>query len=157
MNNNLDQIGELIGKALASRQEPHSVNVHIPHVEVSVDPLPLAEAVNAGNQANVKAFSALGDLLTKAVSDAILEGSSLVPNADLTGIEHKMAMLVDVVSSLRNDALAKALAELSVAVAKNTEAVTNLVAETRAQNKILASPKTITYDQSGRVHKVEVA
>jgi hypothetical protein len=156
MNKGIDELGEIIGKALAARKDSPSVNVHVPRVEVSVDPLPLAEAVNAGNQANVKAFEALGDLLTKAVSDAILEGASLVPNADLTGIEQKMASLIDAVSVLGNEALASALVGLSTAVAKNTEAVADLVEETRKQNRILSATKTIKYDESGRVHKVEV-
>jgi len=157
MSGGLDEIGRMIGKALADRQAAPSVNVHVPRVEVSVDPLPLAEAVNSGNALNVEALTGIGDLLTKAVADAIIDGAALVPTADLSGVEHKMALVADAIAAQSSDAMVNALSALSLAVASNTQAIEELVAQTQEQNRILRLPKTITYDAQGRVTRVEVA
>ena len=157
MSGGLDEIGRMIGKALADRQDAPSVNVHVPRVEVSVDPMPLAEAVQAGHQQNVKALAGIGDLLTKAVAEAIIDGAALVPQADLSGLEHKMAMVVDAIAAHNNTAMVEALEALAAAVASNTRAVNELVAETQVQNRILKMPKTMTYDAQGRVSRIEVA
>ncbi len=84
-------IGEMIGKAMASCKNEPSVNVHVPAVEVSVDPMPLAEAMQAGHQQNVKALEALGHLLTDAVCKSVGEAVELITDADLAGVEAQLS------------------------------------------------------------------
>jgi hypothetical protein len=68
-----------------------------------------------------------------------------------------MALVADAIAAQSSDAMVNALSALSLAVASNTQAIDELVAQTQEQNRILRLPKTITYDAQGRVTRVEVA
>jgi hypothetical protein len=158
MSADLAELGRMIGKALAVRQsEPPSVNVHVPPVSVSVDALPLAEAIQAGHHQNATALEGLGRLLTDAVCKSIGNAVALVPEADLSGVEEQLSRLAAAIEAHGHEDIVTAVADVKSAIAENTKAVLDLVKAVSEQNKIMTKSKTVSYDAQGRVVRVEVA
>lgn len=153
----MEQIGALLGKALARPDVPPHVNVHVPEVMVTVDAVPLADALRAGHDINAKALEGVGgmfaDVMCKAVDLAIRE---MAPT-DFTGLELKLAEMADVIAGADGRMIAAAIGGLAQEVARNTAASAQLVAEMKQQTSIMLRPKVITYDAEGRVTSVRVA
>lgn len=158
MSGDLAEIGKMIGKVLAQKSADASgpVYVHPPNVAVNIDPAPLAEAMHSGHQQNVKALETLGHLLTDAVCKSVGEAISLIPDADLVGVEVQLSRLAAAVEAKTNQDVVAAIADLKSAFAENTKAVADLVQAVSEQNRIMMKSKTVSYDAQGRVNRVEV-
>ncbi len=160
MSNDLAHLGEIIGKAMASQKAQPAmpaVNVHVPRVDVSVDPMPLADAVRAGHEQSVKALEGVGQLLTDALCKSVGDALALIPEADLAGVEAQISRLADAIEAKGNDDVVAAISDLKGAFEANTVAVADLVKAVIEQNRIMMKSKSVTYDAQGRITRVEVS
>ncbi len=153
----MEQIGALLGKALSRPDVPPHVNVHVPEVKVTVDAVPLAEAVRAGHDLNAKALESVGGIFAETMCKAVDIAIREMAPTDFTGLELKLAEMADVLAGADGRLIAVAIGNLTQEIARNTIASAQLLAEMKEQTRIMLRPKTIGYDDEGRITSVRLA
>jgi hypothetical protein len=153
----MEQIGALLGKALSRPDVPPHVNVHVPEVKVTVDAVPLAEAVRAGHDLNSKALESVGGMFAETMCKAVDIAIREMAPTDFTGLELKLAEMADVLAGADGRLIAVAIGNLTQEIVRNTTVSAQLLAEMKEQTRIMLRPKTIGYDDEGRITSVRLA
>jgi hypothetical protein len=156
MKADMEQIGALLGKALARPDVPPHVNVHVPEVKVTVDAAPLADAIQSGHDLNTKALESVGGMFAETMCKAVDVAIREMAPTDFSGLELKLSEMADAITGADGKMIAAAIGKLSQEISRNTDSAARLLAEMKEQTRIMLRPKVIDYDDQGRITLVRV-
>lgn len=164
----MDQLGEVIGKAIAAKPETKVIEP-----KVTVDAKPIARAVTEASKQNAQAITDAINLLIAGVGEKIGQGVTTIADgqhkpADLTGIEGGLELLAD---ALTTDTVVTGLGDVVAALQIQAEAIaaqsTVLEAQERAildqtraieeNTAAIRADRSVDYDGEGRITRMSVA
>lgn len=133
--------------------------VHVAVPPVVIDAEPLAAAMAQSGQANADALAAAMQAMVGALAGAVVEAAGRVKPADLSSLTAAATAIAEATGandmSDRLDRIASLLAANANSLTANTAALGEVAEAIRAQNDILARPKTVDYDSAGRIVRVK--